>query len=149
MVDISIKMDSLYNVTLFQIDKTSKVAKVYSQREFDKLGIDITVEQWILLKIIDEHEEISQRELADLSLRDPASITRTLDLLQKKGYIERIAIEGNRRQYHLMLTKSGSKFVGKLLPVIEALRKRSTKGLTDHEVATLHILLKKVQNNME
>ena len=41
---------NIEDVTLFQIDKTSKTSKIYSQRELDKLGIDITVEQWIVFK---------------------------------------------------------------------------------------------------
>ena len=47
---------NIENIILFQIDKTSKVSKLYSQREFDRLGMGITVEQWILLKFIEEND---------------------------------------------------------------------------------------------
>ena len=113
-------MNNIENVILFQIEKTSKISKIYSQRELDRLGVDITIEQWILLKIIDENYPISQKELAIKSLRDPASITRTLDLLQKKGYIERQTIPENRRQYNIILTSQGSKFIQEHLPIINS-----------------------------
>ncbi len=83
--------NDIESVILFQLDKTSKTAKQYSQREFERLGLGITVEQWILLKIIHESDDISQKELADQSFRDPASITRTLDLLHSRGFIDRLA----------------------------------------------------------
>src|SRR5687768_6069159 len=96
--------NSLNDVILFIIDQTSKIARQYSQNEFDLLKIDVTVEQWVLLKIIHENEGLSQTVLAEKSHRDPASITRTLDLLEKKRLILRQPIPENRRQYNLKLT---------------------------------------------
>lgn len=140
--------NKIEKVILFQIDQTSKASKIYTQREFDRLGIDITVEQWMVLKIIDEDPEISQKELADKSLRDPASITRTLDLLQLKGLIERTKIPGNRRQYNLILTHLGEEFIHTHLPGVEEHRKGITKGLSKKEIHKLSELLLKIQDNL-
>jgi len=136
------------NIILFQIDKTSKISKLYSQREFDKLGMGITVEQWILLKIIEENDGLTQKELADKSLRDPASITRTLDLLNKKGFVDRKPVEDNRRQYSISLTKQGGSFIDKYLPVINSHRAKSIDGISQDELNTLNRLLGKIQQNM-
>lgn len=136
-------------VILFQIEQTSKISKIYSQREFDRLGMNITVEQWIIIKIIEENPEISQKELADKSLRDPASITRTLDLLQKRNLIDRLAIPGNRRQYNLVLTAEGKELIHNYLPIIEEHRKRSTAGLSKKEINKLSEILLKIQKNMQ
>lgn len=135
-------------VILFQIDQTTKKAKMYSQREFDRLGLDITVEQWILLKIIEESNGMSQREIAEKSLRDPASITRTLDLLEKKGFVARQPIEGNRRQYRIILTGNGQKFVEKHMPLVSDHRSKSIEGLTQNELRVLKKALSKIQDNM-
>ncbi|RMA56743.1 MarR family winged helix-turn-helix transcriptional regulator [Ulvibacter antarcticus] len=135
-------------VILFQIDKTSKVAKQYSQREFDRLGLEITVEQWILLKIVHESNDISQKELAEKSLRDPASITRTLDLLQKKELINRLPIPENRRQYSIDLSKKGVVFIKTNMPLVDAHRKKSIEGLSEKEQRNLNELLKRIQENM-
>ena len=136
------------NVILFQIDKTSKTSKLYSQREFDRLGMGITVEQWILLKIIEENDGLTQKELADKSLRDPASITRTLDILNKKDFVERKPVEDNRRQYSVCLTKKGENFISKHLPVINNHRAKSIDGISTDELNTLNNLLEKIQKNM-
>ncbi|GAB3339802.1 MarR family winged helix-turn-helix transcriptional regulator [Marivirga atlantica] len=136
------------NVILFQIDKTSKIAKLYSQREFERLGMGITVEQWILLKIIEENDGLTQKELAAKSLRDPASITRTLDLLNKKEFVERRAVEDNRRQYSICLTRNGKTFIDKFMPIINNHRSKSIDGISQDELNTLNRLLEKIQQNM-
>lgn len=140
---------NIENVILFQIDKTSKISKLYSQREFDRLGMGITVEQWILLKIVEENNGLTQKELADKSLRDPASITRTLDLLTKKGFIERKPVEDNRRQYSICLTKKGESFIDNYLPIIKSHRAKSIDGISKDELTTLNHLLGKIQQNMK
>lgn len=139
---------NIENIVLFQIEKTSKLAKLYSQREFDRLGMGITVEQWILLKIIEENNGLTQRELAKKSLRDPASITRTLDLLNKKGFVERRPVEGNRRQYSICLHQNGKLFIKKYMPVVGSHRAKSIEGIHESELKLLTGLLEKIQENM-
>jgi len=136
-------------VILFQIDKTSKIAKQYSQGEFDRLNLDITVEQWILLKIIHENVGMSQKDIAVKSLRDPASITRTLDILQKKKLLTRSPIPENRRQYKIDLTKKGKQFIDKHMSLIKTHRKRSVRKISKSDQKKLVELLQKIQHNMQ
>lgn len=136
------------DLILFQLDKTNKNAKMYSQREFDRQELGITVDQWVLLKIIEESEQLSQSELAEKSLRDPASITRTLDLLEKKQFIRREAIANNRRQYSINLTKVGKGFIRKHMGMVNRHRKRSIKGFSEKELDTLKSMLQRIQHNM-
>jgi DNA-binding MarR family transcriptional regulator len=141
--------DKIDNVILFQIEQTSKISKIYSQREFDRLKMDITVEQWILLKIIHENDGISQKEIAEKSLRDPAAITRTLDILQKKSLITRNPIPNNRRQYSISLTAIGLLFIKENLKTIETHRRKSLEGFSKDEIQILSKLLLKMQENLK
>jgi len=140
--------ENIEDVILFQIDRTSKISKIYSQREFDKKNLGITVDQWVLLKIIDETQPISQKNLADKSKRDPASITRTLDILERKQILLRETIPNNRRQYHIKLTRYGSNFVKENMKMISKHRKTSIKGLSDKDLQQLKAMLLKIQDNM-
>lgn len=139
--------DNLNKVLLFQIDQTSRAAKQYSQREMDEKGMDVTVDQWVLLKIVEEMEQASQKEIADRALRDPASITRTLDLLEKKELLIREAVPGNRRSYSVKLTQKGRKFIKKYMPMVEAHRSNSTKGLSAKEIKLMIELLQRMRSN--
>lgn len=139
---------SLSQVVLFQIEQASKQAKLYSQREFDRQGLGITVDQWVLLKIIQEAGSLSQQELAQRSLRDPASITRTLDLLVKRQFVFRQPDPQDRRQFQIGLTKPGYEFVERHMTMVDDHRRRSIAGMSKEEVQTLLTLLKTVQRNM-
>ncbi|MDG1332446.1 MAG: MarR family transcriptional regulator [Crocinitomicaceae bacterium] len=141
-------MQKIEDVILFQIDLTSKVSKQHSQKEFDKLGLGITVEQWVILKLLSEKKNLSQRDLANKSYRDPASITRTIDLLEKKGLLERQAIPNNRRRYHINLTNEGGSFIERNMDLINKHRALSITGLTKAEMETLSSVLEKIRSNM-
>jgi DNA-binding MarR family transcriptional regulator len=141
-------MQNIETIIAFQLDKTNKINKLASQRVFDQAGLGITVEQWILLKIIEESAQISQKELANKSLRDPASITRTLDILSKNGFIIREQIPENRRQYNIILTSTGKKFVAKHMKMIKELRVKLIDGFSSAELDTLSSMLKRLQENM-
>jgi DNA-binding MarR family transcriptional regulator len=145
---MSIIGDKIEEVVLFQLERTNKLAKQYAQREFDALGLGVTVEQWILMKILHEKAPLAQKELAEFSLRDPASITRTLDLLNKKGFVERSSLPENRRQYAVDLSPAGRSFVKQHLPMVKEQRAQSVKGLSLSEVQHLQHILKKIQDNL-
>lgn len=148
IVMMSVK-DDLTRVILFRLDQATRAAKQYSQRAFDQADLDITVEQWVLLKIIEQFSPLSQRELAKQSLRDPASITRTLDLLQKKDYVQRAPIEKNRRQYNIYLTEHGASFVKTHMAMVKLHRAKSLDGLSDHDIQHLSNMLETIRKNMK
>lgn len=147
IIDTSMKLEALQNVILFQLDQTSKMAKQHSQRELDQLNIEITVEQWIILKVIHEKPGLSQMELAAETYRDPASITRTLDLLQKKKLVARKPVRLNKRAYSLELTTEGDYFILQNTPLIAEMRQKALRGFSKSEAETLSAMLKKIQGN--
>jgi MarR family transcriptional regulator, transcriptional regulator for hemolysin len=132
----------------FLLDQTTKISKLHAQREFDLLQIDITIEQWLLLKVISEKETQSQQALALETKRDPAAITRTIDILVKKGLLIREAITNNRRQYHIKLTKEGRYFIVQNMPLINELRNITIKGFSKKEIDLLISMLMRIQKNL-
>ena len=140
-------INDINDVILFQLDITSKQSKIYSQRIMDSEGMGITIEQWVLLKIIQESKKLSQKEIANKSFRDPASITRTLDLLTKKGFIKREQVASDRRQHGIVLTEIGEQFVAKHMELINDMRRKSVEGFSDDEIKTFYGMLKRVKDN--
>ena len=138
--------DQIENVLFFQIEKTNKMAKIFAQKlmEQDKMGV--TVEQWVLLKIIQESDIISQKELAEFAVRDPASITRTIKLLEVKGLISRNAIL--RRQFQLSLTENGVSFVKQHFSLIKRLREQAVKDINPKDAKIVQKVLLQMQKNM-
>ena len=139
----------LNSVIIFLMDQALKSSRRYAQREFEQRGINITIDQWVLLKIIEENEGLAQNELAKRSYRDGASITRSLNLLEKREFIARQEINGNKRQYKIVLTTSGKQFIRQHMGLVKEMRAKSLDGLKDGEILELKRMLEIIRDNME
>ncbi|MBC7570588.1 MAG: MarR family transcriptional regulator [Spirosoma sp.] len=135
------------NIVLFLIGQISKVAGNYLQTAFDQLQAGITVDQWMLLKIVEENSSLPQTELARKPSRDQASITRTLDLLEWKKLVLREPIQGNRRQHSIVLTTARQEFMQHHIGMVEQHQQLSTDGFSESELNTLKFLLLRIQQN--
>ena len=139
----------LKDVYLFKIETTAKQFKKYKNAILKEHDIDITSDQWILLKNINEIPGISQSELAKRCRKEPAAVTRTLDILVRKTWIKRESIPDNRRMYELYTTPNGEKMIQKILPVARKIRSRGARGMTATEMKTLGNLLDRIQSNLQ
>ena len=140
--------EQLNNVVNFLLEQTVRQMRGYAQRQLDTLQAGITVDQWVILKIIEVRKQISQVELAQVAQKDTASITRILDLLQKKGLTQRIDDEYDRRKYMISLTKDGEVFVLRNLPFVNEIRSQIVRGLSPDEIQNLKSILEKIRSNL-
>jgi MarR family transcriptional regulator for hemolysin len=140
--------DKLEDVIYFLVEQTDRKAKAHSAQAFLKAGIDVTVDQWVLLKLIEQNPGISQTELATMATKDTASITRMLDIVEKKGYVERQSVPNDRRKYLLVLTKVGNALIAKHSDLVLSLRQTGVKGVSEEELAILKRLLRQIQANL-
>lgn len=141
------KEQKLEDVLFYLIEKTNKVIRRYSQIRFIEAGIEITVDQWLVLKKISDSERITQIELAHAIFKDRASITRILDLLLKKKLVKKN--EGiDKRAYELSLTHNGQKFMEQALMIVKEVRKKGIENLSEAEQTQLRISLQKIINNL-
>lgn len=131
------KVKNIDEVYLFHLEKAFKQFKKYKNATFKKHKINITDDQWILLKIISEKDDLTQAELARQSNKEPASVTRILDTLEKNNWIQRKTVAGNRRIYHLAITKEGSKLVKTILPIARKIRQQGLINVSDKKHAEL------------
>ena len=65
----------------FKIDTTIKKIRSSLQKRLNESGIDLTVDQWVLVDHISRDEGISQNALAEITYKDPPTVTRIIDLL--------------------------------------------------------------------
>lgn len=138
---------ALEDVFIFLIERTERQMKRYANSVLKKEGVEISSENWVILKRISEKEVINQRELADLTFRDPASVTRSLDLLEKNGLIRRLDVENDRRAYNLILTDAGWALVNKVIPLAKEIRAQGLKGIPPESLQIFKETLNKIYDN--
>lgn len=117
-------------------------AKTLTKEVFQREGIEVTVDQWVILKAIAEQEGASQQEVSGLTFREPAAITRMLDHLIKKGLVSKVVDLEDRRKQLLYLSKEGRALYDLALPLVYQLREHALTGLNESQRLSLREGLK-------
>ena len=133
----------------FLLDRTAKRVKQYAQRKFKLEDFDITVDQWLIMKNLSENELLSQAELAQMVSKDQPTLTRIIDILTKKGLVERVPHPLDRRSFHLVLTEEGISKVKELKPKIATIREKAWENLGETDFDEFKRILNTIYTNLE
>lgn len=143
-------MDSeLYNSYSFLLDRTARRVKQYAQQKFNELEFNVTVDQWLVLKHLYEHECTKQNELAELLNKDNPTLTRIIDLLCEKELTVRNAHPTDRRSFHVTLTRKGKNKVEQMRPRIRKIRLKAWEGLSNNDFEHFKKVLNTIYKNLE
>lgn len=140
-------MEKLDQVLFFTLEKSIKKYRQFAQKQIDNANIDITIDQWLVLKSIQDLPDISQHQIAENVFKDYASVTRMIELLVKKDYLTRAFHATDRRRFNLIITKKGNSVLDKLIPIITANRKQALKSLTKEEIEKNRAFLNRIIEN--
>lgn len=134
---------------IYTIEEAIKSYRKFAQKNISKLIADITVDQVLILIIIDDNILITQKEIGDTLFKDYASITRMIDLLVTNDYIKRSINEKDRRRSLLSLTPKGKQALKKLTPTVLTNREIALSELDICDIQLLRGILKKIVSNCE
>jgi DNA-binding MarR family transcriptional regulator len=143
MKDIGLK-----NLYIFLAEKMVKDYKQGSLAIHNKIKSGITVDQWVVLKYINEHNGATQVEIAKSSAKDAPTTTRIIDQLVRKKLVERKADLNDRRKFKIVVTPKGTALVKKVLPNILKHRSNVIKGIPEKELNAFVTTLNKMLNNL-
>jgi DNA-binding MarR family transcriptional regulator len=110
---------------------------------------DISPEQWSLIFRVVENEGLTQKELSDTTYKDQANITRSIDRLEKKGFLNRVSNSNDRRIINLFPTQKAKELVEKIVPISNEYNKQLSQGLSKNESEELLRLLNIIYKNVE
>ena len=144
---VDMKFKSPTGTVLYSIEQAIKEYRKFSQNNIDKTGLDITVDQALLLIIISDNSKLSQKDMAALLFKDYASVTRMIELMVKKDYIKREINEKDRRRFNLIISDKGTKSLKALEATILENRSTALHGLTNNEIIQLNSSLQKIITN--
>lgn len=142
-------MEKLERVVFYMLDKAIKTYRQFAQRRLNDAGLDITIDQWLVLNTIESDPGVSQLEIAERVFKDAASVTRIIDLLIKKGYLLRRSHPVDRRRFTLELTGEGKTLVKQVNKISEENRNIGLKGLCDADLEHLRGTLTTIINNCQ
>lgn len=141
------KVEKLENIIFYTIDKSIRTYRTFAQKRLRENGFKITIDQWLILKVMTENPGISQQEIAERVFKDNASVTRMIELLVKSDYLERKVHPQDRRKSNLKITKEGKKVIDDVQNLVLENRKIALNGVSQKELETLQKALTLIINN--
>lgn len=109
---------------------------------------DLTRVQWVLLKLLHDQDGQTQNELALITDRNKASLTRLIHTMERKELVKRIAHQQDKRFNRIFLTEKGRQRYQETLPVFYECLDQLQAGINMQEIEELLRLLKKIQHNI-
>ena len=118
-------------------------------RRFRGAGHDITPEQFGVLARLRVQQGMNQTQLGERMLKDRHNMTRILNLLEKRGYIERRPDSSDRRMFRIFLTESGQEVQEKLVPIVSQHLDEVLEGILDDDQQTIRRILERIVTNIQ
>jgi len=134
---------------VWQMDKARRKIANRFQGIINQHGLEITVEQWMVLTILWESNGLVQQHLADTIHKDKTTITRLIDGLEKRNLIVRVPDKTDRRQKMIYLTEKGKKLEDKLLPLNLENLHYALRDIEPEHLKLCEDVLRKINNNLD
>jgi len=128
------------------VHKANLFLKSNLQKELK--DFNITTEQWGILNELYKQDRCNQKELANRCYKDQAALTRILDILEKRGLINREKSLNDRREFLIIITSEGKLLVDQIRPHVQETIKKTHAMLSDEERSIVKDLLKKLSANL-
>jgi DNA-binding MarR family transcriptional regulator len=136
------------NAIGFWIHRVYQASRNEMFRAFREIGSDVTPEQWAVLIRLWERDGRSQAELSEATFRDPPTMSRIINGMEARGFLERRVHPEDGRVRSIHLTRRGQQLRTKLVPVAERIVKRMVRGVNDDALATTRATLRQMFSNL-
>lgn len=100
-----------------------------------------------LLTLI-EQEGLYQKELAEVLEIENATMVRLIDGLERQAFVERQAVEGDRRAKRIVMTQEGKVLAQQVADLAAEVRVDLLEGISDDDLNTTLQVMRKMSDAM-
>lgn len=112
-------------------------------------GFNISKEQFIVLKYLQERDGRKQNDLAFITNRSKTALTRLIHTMEKKGFVRREISETDMRINHVFLTTFGKETWDKSFPLFIKIVEDLQKGIPEKDLLIVQNAMKIIQENIK
>lgn len=123
----------------FQVNRTANAMK--SRFNNFLKSYNLTSEQYVIMKSVQENPEITPTQLSEITLKDKTTITRMIDTLVKNEMLIRTPKINDRRAYQLSWSTRGEKIMEEILPITENVIKKLSGQFEEKDLKTFLSML--------
>lgn len=130
------------------IGKTGKMLGTIINKMFKEKNINLTREQFIVLKVLSDDDGKVQQDLAFITECDKTSLSRLISNMERKKLIKRVPAKEDKRIKYVFLTLNGKNVFATTLPIIEEAIQSFQQGISAEELRISILTIKKIQSNL-
>lgn len=108
----------------------------------------ISFGHWSYLRILWEHDGLTQRELSEIAGVTPPTTSLAMNAIESLGYVKRVKKPDNKKNIYVYLTKAGRALKEKLQPLAEEVNAIAINGLESEKVQIAREVLLKIIANL-
>lgn len=134
---------------LENIQSLSTNVRHYMHKQISNLDLDLTYEMVKVLFILDDHRYLNQQQIADITLKNKASLTSLIGNMEKRGLVMRTEDSADRRNKIISLTSNGKETLNLLRPVMKKLFEELYKDISKEEIEVMNKAILKMSEVIE
>ena len=131
------------------IGKTEKQVAFYISDIFHSEGLELTKEQFLVLKFLHDKDGRIQNDLAFITNRSKTSLTRLIHTMEKKGLVTRTISKNDKRANNVFLTEHGKELFETSMPILKTVIDELEGGINKNDLETTKKVLTKIQENIQ
>jgi DNA-binding MarR family transcriptional regulator len=131
----------------YLLNKTLRIFKSQITTEFRKHGIELTFEQFVMLRMLDANCDMIQQDLAHVLQKDKSIIVRQMNILLDEKYVDRLTNTDDKRKKNLTLTSKGIEILKQLKAISNDLSDKLLSGVNESEYEIFKKVILKIQEN--
>jgi len=117
-------------------------------KKFHSNGIDINVEQFIVLHLLRINDGVSQQEISNIIERDKTTITRLISRMETKNLLLRVPCKADKRVKNVYITNYGKEVLLSIQPLTIGVQKELEISVTENELSIFYSVMDRFLNTI-
>ena len=127
-----------YRLAVLSNTVSTTVARAYDKR------FDVSIPEWRVIAILGRFPGLSAVEVAERTMLDKVAVSRAVTKLIKKGRIDRVFADADKRRSILNLTEEGHKLHDEIATLALDFERDLVEGLSSEELGQLNNLMERL-----
>lgn len=140
-------MDDVRELVAY-LSKTERGYTKALNRAFGKAGYDLSREQYELLQVLWQEDHVNQQTISKRLQKDKYNVTKLLNTLTKRGFVQRKMCQEDKRNNFVVLTDKGVELQKALKDIEEQVHTDLTFTIAPQEMKSCVWVLKKLTDMM-
>jgi DNA-binding MarR family transcriptional regulator len=131
----------------YMLGQSLRVFKNQMLTEFKEKEIELSIEQFVILSLLNSNCELIQRDLASQLQKDKSIIVRQINCLLENQFVVRMTNKDDKRVKNLILTKKGFDRLNQMKEIASEVSSKLLTGISENELEVFQNVLLKIREN--